>query len=83
MNRLAVALQIGFIKMTGAPLNSVQLIPATVLDHVGRSLGWGRARHRSLRFEPYTAGGVLYTTINSSPFRLWAFAICTNKSNRI
>ena len=41
MNRLAVALQIGFIKMTGAPLNSVQLIPAAVLDHVGRQLGTG------------------------------------------
>ena len=41
MNRLAVALQIGFIKMTGVPLNSVQLVPATVLDHVGRQLGMG------------------------------------------
>jgi hypothetical protein len=41
MNRLAVALQISFLKMTGAPLNSVQLIPATVLDHVGRQLGIG------------------------------------------
>ena len=41
MDRLAVALQIGFIKMTGAPLNSVQLIPATVLDHVGRQLRMG------------------------------------------
>ena len=38
MDRLAGALQIGFIKMTGAPLNSVQLILATVLDHVGRQL---------------------------------------------
>jgi hypothetical protein len=41
MNRLAVALQIGFIKMTGAPLNSVQLIPTTVLNLVGRQLGMG------------------------------------------
>ena len=41
MNRLAVALQIGFLKKTGAPLNSVQLIPTTVLDHVGRQLGIG------------------------------------------
>ena len=41
MNRLAVALQMGFIKMTGAPLTLVQLIPATVLDHVGRQLGMG------------------------------------------
>jgi hypothetical protein len=34
-------LQIGFIKMTGAPLNSMQLVPAAVLDHVGRQLGMG------------------------------------------
>jgi TnpA family transposase len=38
MNRLAVALQIGFVKMTGAPLNSVQLIPGAVLDHLGLQL---------------------------------------------
>jgi TnpA family transposase len=41
MNRLAVALQVGFIKLTGTLLNSVQLIPAAVLDHVGRQLGGG------------------------------------------
>ena len=38
MNRLAVALQIGFVKMTGTPLNSVQLIPGAVLDHLGLQL---------------------------------------------
>lgn len=41
MNRLAVALQIGFIKMTGTPLNSVQLIPAAVMDHAARQIGSG------------------------------------------
>src|SRR5260370_40282695 len=41
INRLAVALQIGFVKMTGAPLNSVQLLPVEVLDHLGRQLGAG------------------------------------------
>jgi hypothetical protein len=41
MNRLAMALQIGFVKMTGAPLNSVQLIPVEILDHLGRQLGVG------------------------------------------
>jgi len=28
LNRLALALQIGFLKMTGGTLNSVQIIPA-------------------------------------------------------
>jgi hypothetical protein len=27
LNRLALALQIGFLKMTGGPLNSVEIIP--------------------------------------------------------
>ena len=46
LNRLAVAPQIGFIKMTGTPLNSVQPIPVTVLDHVGRQLGSGEGTPR-------------------------------------
>jgi hypothetical protein len=35
-NRLALALQIGFLKMTGRTLNSVELIPPQILDHLGR-----------------------------------------------
>jgi len=51
MNRLAVALQIGFLKMTGTLLNSVQLIPAAALDHLGRQLwnGEGTPRIASIR----------------------------------
>lgn len=41
MNRLALGLQIGFVKMTGRPLNSVQIIPGAVLDQLGRQLGGG------------------------------------------
>src|SRR5438270_8622085 len=37
-NRLALALQIGFLKMTGGTLNSVELIPPAILDHLGRQL---------------------------------------------
>src|SRR5215831_141953 len=36
LNRLALALQIGFLKMTGRTLNSVELIPPQILDHLGR-----------------------------------------------
>jgi hypothetical protein len=39
LNRLALALQIGFLKMTGRTLNSVEIIPTEVLEHLGRQLG--------------------------------------------
>jgi 2-iminobutanoate/2-iminopropanoate deaminase len=34
LNRLALALQIGFLKLTGRTLNSVELIPSQILDHL-------------------------------------------------
>jgi hypothetical protein len=34
LNRLALALQIGFLKMTGGALNSVEIIPTGVLEHL-------------------------------------------------
>jgi hypothetical protein len=37
LNRLALALQIGFLKMTGRTLNSVELIPPEILDHLAGS----------------------------------------------
>jgi hypothetical protein len=46
MNRLAVALQIGFLKMTGTLLNSVQLVPAAVLEFVWRQTGDDQAAPR-------------------------------------
>jgi hypothetical protein len=44
-----VALQIGFVKMTGAPLNSVQLVPAEVLSQVAQQLGEAAPRIASVR----------------------------------
>lgn len=38
-HRLAVAIQIGFLKMTGRPLNTLQSILRPVLQHVGKQLG--------------------------------------------
>ena len=46
MNRLGVALQIGFVKMTGTLLNSVQLIPVAALDHLGHQVGSGEGTPR-------------------------------------
>jgi hypothetical protein len=34
-----VALQIGFLRLTGAPLNSLEMIPPQVLAHLGSELG--------------------------------------------
>lgn len=42
-NQLAVALQIGFLKMTGGLLNSTDLIPSAVLGYVGGQLHAGYA----------------------------------------
>jgi Domain of unknown function (DUF4158) len=49
LNRLALALQIGFLKMTGATLNSVEIIPPGVLEHLGRQLGCAPPRLASIR----------------------------------
>lgn len=38
LNRLSVALQIGFLRMTGRTLNSCQMLPAAVLEHLGTQL---------------------------------------------
>src|SRR6478672_115176 len=49
LNRLALALQVGFLKMTGGTLNSVELIPPEILDHLGRQLDCVPPRIASLR----------------------------------
>src|SRR4051812_8600280 len=49
LNRLALALQIGFLKMTGRTLNSVELIPSEILDHLGRHLDCVPPRIASVR----------------------------------
>ena len=49
LNRLALALQIGFLKMTGGTLNSVEIVPAGVLEHLGRQLGCTAPRIASIR----------------------------------
>ena len=59
LNRLALALQIRFLKITGRTLNSVELVPPEILDHLGRQLdcvppqiasirAFYRRRHRTL-----------------------------------
>jgi TnpA family transposase len=49
LNRLALALQVGFLKMTGRTLNSVELIPPQILDHLGRQLDCVPPRIASIR----------------------------------
>jgi TnpA family transposase len=48
-NRLGLALQIGFVRMTGAPLNSVEIVPQRVLEHLARQLGRPMPRITSIR----------------------------------
>jgi len=49
LNRLGVALQVGFLRLTGAPLNSVEMIPPQVLAHLGAELGIAPPRLTSIR----------------------------------
>ncbi len=49
LNRLGVALQVGFLRLTGAPLNSVEMIPPQVLAHLGTELGIAPPRLASIR----------------------------------
>jgi len=49
LNRPALALQIGFLKMTGGTLNSVEIIQPGVLEHLGRQLGCAPPRTASIR----------------------------------
>jgi len=49
LNRLALALQIGFLKMTGRTLNSVELIPPQILDHLGQQVDCVAPRLASIR----------------------------------
>jgi Domain of unknown function (DUF4158) len=48
-NRIAFALQIGFLKMTGRSLNSVELVPQDVLAHLGQVVGCPPPRIASIR----------------------------------
>jgi len=48
-HRLAFALQIGFLKMTGRLLNSVELVPAAVLVYLGQVVGCVAPRIASIR----------------------------------
>jgi TnpA family transposase len=49
LNGLALALQVGFLRMTGRTLNSVELIPPEVLEHLGRQLDCSPPRLASIR----------------------------------
>ena len=48
-NRIAFALQIGFLKMTGRSLNSVELVPSEILSHLGRVIECEPPRIASIR----------------------------------
>jgi TnpA family transposase len=49
VNRMAFALQLGFLKMTGRTLNSVEIVPPAVLEHLGRQVGVPPPRVASIR----------------------------------
>lgn len=38
-NRIGFALQLGFLKMAGRPLNKIEIVPRPVLEHLGVAIG--------------------------------------------
>ena len=48
-NKIAFALQLGFLKMTGRSLNSAELVPPAILAHLGEVLGCAPPRIASIR----------------------------------
>jgi hypothetical protein len=48
LNRLSVALQIGYLRMTGRMLNSYQILPVAILEHIGAQLSPRLASIRAL-----------------------------------
>ena len=93
LNRLALALQVSFLKMTGNTLNSVERIPADILAHLGRQLGCEPPRIASIRafygrrrqtlFEHHAAALHLLGRANSrrTPSAGWS-PICAAKQPR-
>ena len=49
-NRIAFALQLGYLKMTGRSLNSVDLVPPAILTHLGEVMGCAAPRIASGAF---------------------------------
>jgi len=49
VNRMAFALQLGFLKMTGRTLNSVEIVPPAVLEHLGQQVAAPAPRIASIR----------------------------------
>lgn len=48
-NRIAFALQVGFLKMTGRLLNSVEIVPASIFEAIGDRIGCAAPRVASIR----------------------------------
>jgi len=63
LNRMALALQVGFLKMTGNTLNSVERIPADILDHLGRQLDCVPPRIASIGPSMAGVGGLCSSTM--------------------
>jgi len=49
VNRMAFALQLGFLKMTGRTLNSVEIVPPAVLEYLGQQVAAPAPRIASIR----------------------------------
>lgn len=75
-NRLAIAIQVGYMRMTGMALNSVEMIPSAVLAHVADQLA--QPLRSSLRSGRSIAAGAPSMIIRKRHARSWGCARSAN-----
>jgi hypothetical protein len=70
-HKLGLALHIGFVRMSGRPLNSVRAVPAALLRHLGQTLDFDYAR-AGVAAGAVMGGAAPCSITSSRPARSWA-----------
>jgi len=70
-HKLGLAQHIGFVRMSGRPLNSVRAVPVALMRHLGQTLDIAAPELASLR-AAYAGGAVACSITISRPARSWA-----------
>ena len=79
LNQLGAALHLGFMKMSGCALDAFEMVPRTLLTHLGTSLAG--TSPQSLQCARYRRGVPHCLSINDGRPRHWDFARRPNISD--
>lgn len=74
-HKLGLALHIGFVRMSGRPLNSVRAVPVALLRHLGQTLDIETPDLASLR-ALYTRGRTLFDHQQRPPWAVFVMRRC-------